>query len=165
MSNQIAQDYARQIDENMRAIVDQFKPYRSSNPAFLYERPAPEEWSVMENLAHLAEFPPYWLKEFTKVIKEPGSAYGRTHADPDRIAFIENHARVQLTPVLELIENARKQTLEMLEPIQDEDWEKTGKHSTRGEMNLHQMMDFFVTKHLRDHLQQTRAALQAAQGK
>ncbi len=165
MSHQIALEYARQIDENIRTIIEQFKAYEGKDPAFLYERPAPEEWSVMENLAHIAEFPPYWIAEFATIVKEPGQTFGRTHADPDRIAAIEDHARDALTPTLNRIENSRDQALEILQQIDDGDWQKTGQHSTRGVMTLHEMLEFFVIKHLQDHVQQTREALKAAEEK
>lgn len=157
MSNQIAQNYAGQIDQSLHALIAEYKDH---NPTDLYIRPEPEEWSVMEVLAHIAEFPPYWLKAFQAVIQNPGQPFGRTHTDPARIAAIADHAHDALPLTLARIEQARAQTLEMLLTIEDSDWEKTGVHANRGVMNLHQMMESFVTKHLNDHTAQAHNALQ-----
>jgi len=157
MSNQIAQDYVGEINESLRGLVAQ---YKDRDPADLYLRPEPEEWSVIEILAHVAEFPPYWLKAFLQVIQNPGQPFGRTHTDPQRIAAVANHAQDALPLTLERIEQAQAQTIEMLLTIKNEDWGKTGVHPNRGVMNLHQMMEFFVTKHIHDHTHQADKALQ-----
>lgn len=166
MSNQIAQDYARQIDEGLQSIMENVRAsYEGSDVAILYTRPAPEEWSVMEDLAHVAEFPPYWTKEMLKIVQNPGTAFGRTHVDPDRIAAVANHAKDDLAVTLGRIDSARAETLEMLLTIADEDWEKSGVHSRRGEMNLHQIMTSFITDHIGEHMQQAKDALQAVKSK
>lgn len=166
MSNEIAQGYAREIDEGLRSIInDARQTYANTDTALLYAAPALEEWSVIEDLAHVAEFPPYWTKEMLKVVQHPGEPFGRVKSDPDRIAAIENHARDALDTTLERIEQARAQTLEMLLTIDDDQWEKTGVHSTRGEMNLHRIMKEFITDHIRDHAQQARDALHAVKSK
>lgn len=165
MSNQIGQDYARQIDEGLRSIIADTQAYGANDLANMYVKPSAEEWSVIEDLAHVAEFPPYWTKEMLKVIQNPGTAFGRTHADPARIAAVADHAQDDLETVLARLENARKETIEMLLTINDEEWEKTGVHSTRGEMNLHQIMERFITTHLREHVQQAKDALQAVKAK
>lgn len=166
MSNQIAQDYARKIDEGLRSIMEDVRAsYEGSDPAVLYARPAPEEWSVMEDLAHVAEFPPYWTKEMLKIVKSPGTAFGRTHVDAARIAAVADHAKDDLAITLGRIDSARAETLEMLLTISDDQWEKTGVHSTRGEINLHEIMERFITSHISDHMQQAKDALQAAKSK
>jgi hypothetical protein len=165
MSNQIAQDYARQVDEGLKSIIEDTRAYGTSDLANMYVKPSEEDWSVMEDLAHVVEFPPYWTKEMLKVIKNPGTPFGRTHADADRIAAINAHAQDDLETTLERLENARKETVEMLLTINDEEWEKTGVHSTRGVMNLHQIMERFITSHLGEHVQQAKDALQAVKSK
>jgi len=119
----------------------------------------------MEDLAHVAEFPPYWTKEMLKIVQNPGTPFGRTHVDPDRIAAVENHAKDDLAVTLGRIDSARAETLEMLLTIADDDWEKSGIHSRRGEMNLHQIMTSFITDHIGEHMQQAKDALQAVKSK
>ena len=47
------------------------------DPAKLYQQPAENEWTIMENLAHIVEFMPYWANEIEK-LAAPGQNFGRT---------------------------------------------------------------------------------------
>ncbi len=162
MSNLIAQDYARQIDEIIGGLIQEMRGFQG-DPAQLYQHPIiedKEEWSMMENLAHIAEFPPYWAKAMLKVVENPGQPFGRTHTDPARIAAVAEHAKDELTKALTRIETARFEANQLFLHINDEQWDKTGLHANRGEMNLRQVIDAFVIKHLRDHVDQAKTALQ-----
>src|SRR4051794_16888686 len=68
----------------------------------LYRAPAEGEWAPMQILAHVAEMLPYWSRQAREVASrvKDDEPFGRTHADPDRIAAVENHARDRLADVL-----------------------------------------------------------------
>ena len=38
------------------------------DPVKLYQRPAENEWTIMESLAHIVEFMPYWADEIEKLV-------------------------------------------------------------------------------------------------
>ncbi len=38
----------------------------------LYQAPAQNEWTIMQNLAHIVEFMPYWAGEIEKLVAAPG---------------------------------------------------------------------------------------------
>jgi len=44
--------------------------------ALLYRRPDPNEWTIMEILAHLVELMPYWGNEVEKLLANPGQNSG-----------------------------------------------------------------------------------------
>src|SRR5258708_7740446 len=44
----------------------------------LYREPAENEWTIMENLAHITEMLPYWAGEVAKLVAQPGQKFGRT---------------------------------------------------------------------------------------
>ncbi len=165
MSNRIAQEYSQEIDNGLRSIIEDTRTYGASDEANMYIRPAAEEWSVIEDLAHVVEFPPYWTKEMLKIVKAPGQPFGRVTEDAGRIAAVTNHAQDDLTTVLNRLEAIRAKTIELLLTINDEEWGKTGVHPTRGEMNLHTIMERFITTHLREHVEQAKAALQVVKSK
>src|SRR2546428_7311408 len=58
----------------------------------LYKSPAEEEWTIMQNLAHIVEFMPYWAGEIEKLVAEPGINFGRTQQDEGRLRGISAHA-------------------------------------------------------------------------
>lgn len=51
-------------------------------------KPAPDVWSVMEILCHVAEFVPYWTEQTRQVAAHPDEAWGRTHTDAARLAAV-----------------------------------------------------------------------------
>ena len=53
-------------------------PLAALDPAKLYQTPAENEWTIMQNLAHIIEFMPYWAGEIEKLITTPGANFGRT---------------------------------------------------------------------------------------
>ena len=53
----------------------------------------------MSTLAHLAELLPYWARQAQLLERAPGTKFGRTHADPDRLSAIERCSdRAVVTP-------------------------------------------------------------------
>src|ERR1700744_4668495 len=63
-------------------------------------KPAPEVWTVMDNLCHIAEFVPYWTRQVQQAIATPEIQWGRTHSDPDRLAAVANTSTRDLGAVL-----------------------------------------------------------------
>ncbi len=57
----------------------------------LYETSIEGEWTLMESLAHIIEFMPYWGDEIVKLVAQPGQNFGRTHKDEARIQAIKDH--------------------------------------------------------------------------
>src|SRR5437867_4465155 len=66
-------------------------PLAALEPGQLYQQPFDDEWTIMENLAHIAEFLPYWVDEVNKVIATPDYRFGRTAEDVGRLAAVRDH--------------------------------------------------------------------------
>jgi uncharacterized damage-inducible protein DinB len=84
-------------------------------------KPAPEVWTVMDNLCHIAEFVPYWTHQVQQAIASPEKEWGRTHHDPDRLAAVADTNSRDLEAVLRDIEHSVTKsttTLEQLTPGQ-----------------------------------------------
>ena len=60
--------------------------------ACLTWRPSPEVWSILDNLCHVEEFIPYWMGQIRAMVTRPQEEWGRTHADPDRLAAVADTA-------------------------------------------------------------------------
>jgi uncharacterized damage-inducible protein DinB len=79
----------RKATATMRSTADEMLALVDAMPeASIAWRPAPDVWSVLENLCHVAEFVPYWTAQIAQVIRAPQQQWGRTHHDPDRLAAV-----------------------------------------------------------------------------
>ncbi len=64
--------------------------------ALLHQRPAPDEWSVGEILAHMADSPRFYVAEVRRLVREGGGAFGRPLDDPERLGPVEHHGHDSL---------------------------------------------------------------------
>lgn len=146
------------LEERVRGIAGHWAPVRDSA---VHQPRAPGEWTAAESLAHMAEFLPYWADVAREVSRrtEAGRPFGRTHEDPDRIAFVAEHAGDPLPKTLATLEAALERTTRLLREIREEDLERTGVHARRGEMSVRRIIDEFIVKHLDDHASQAESAL------
>jgi len=127
----------------------------------LYLSPADNEWTLMENLAHIVEFMPYWANEIAKLVVQPGQNFGRVQQDERRLREIRNHAHDSLAQIKALLPENYASLKEVLTNLRDSDLELTGVHSRYGEKTLEWFMQDFVTGHLRAHLVQIKASMDA----
>ena len=125
----------------------------------LYVSPGGDEWTIMENLAHIVEFMPYWGNQIAKLVAHPGQNFGRVQQDERRLKEIRDHAHDSLIQIKSLLPASYGRLQEVLASLQDSDLELTGVHSRYGEKPLEWFMQDFVTGHLRAHLVQMNAAL------
>lgn len=130
----------------------------------VYRDPAPDDWSAMKVLAHVAEFLTYWARQATEVAARTGlvAPFGRTHDDPARIAAVNDHARDRLADVRRRVEGSLAEALTALAEIPESGWARTGRHARRGEMSVEQIVDQFMLDHADEHLAQLERSLAAA---
>jgi uncharacterized damage-inducible protein DinB len=156
----IGHGYAMRIAETVEAL----RHWASGLDADLvHGRPPDGEWAVAENLVHVVEFLPYWADRLPEVVARPGAPFGRTHEDPARIAWIEEHRHDPLGDVLPALTRAADRACRQLCAVPEDAWELTGRHR-RGEMTLREIVEFFLVEHLDDHFRQARAAWRAVNG-
>lgn len=129
--------------------------------ARLYQAPTEDEWSVMENLAHIVEFMPYWAGEVEKLVARPGQNFGRTMQDERRLAALRDHGRDTLVQAREALPGSYARLDEVLSGLRDSDLELTGRHVRYGERTLEWFINEFITEHLHNHVIQLRACLDA----
>lgn len=125
----------------------------------LYQTPTENEWTVMENLAHIVEFLPYWANEVARVAAHPGQPFGRTAGDEDRLAALRDHGRDSLAQIRAALPPSYAHLDKVLNSLTDSDLDLTGVHLRRGEQRLGWFIEEFITKHLRDHVVQIRTCL------
>jgi uncharacterized damage-inducible protein DinB len=129
----------------------------------LYRDPPDGEWSIMRNLAHVAEMLPYWAHQAEAMMRSPGKPFGRTHDDPVRIATIEEHSNDVLEVMLASIQASADECVSALRALPVDAWSKEGEHPSRGVMTVEQMVDAFIVGHVAAHVRQVEEALEAVE--
>ena len=140
-------------------------PLAQLQPERLYHSPDGTEWTIMENLAHIVEFMPYWAKEIAELVATPGGKFGRTQQDEGRLGAIRDHARDTLAQIKAALPGSYARLDEVLGSLRDSDLEITGQHVKFGEKPLEWIIEDFVTGHLRAHLEQMNTAIAAERTK
>jgi hypothetical protein len=125
----------------------------------LYQSPAENEWTIMQNLAHIVEFMPYWAGEIEKVLAEPGCAFGRTHDDVGRLHGISKHEMDSLNKIKATLPGSYANLNEVLGKLQDNDLELTGKHVRYGDKTVGWLIEDLITTHLSGHVEQVKRSI------
>ena len=86
---------AKRIDTEVRAMPAELLTWK----------PAPNVWTVMENLAHIEEFVPYWTAQIRQMIANPAEEWGRNQAHAGRLAAV---AAVDSRTLEEVLEGIRR---------------------------------------------------------
>ncbi|MFQ5879128.1 MAG: DinB family protein [Dehalococcoidia bacterium] len=113
-------------------------------------RPAPDQWSVVEQLLHLIELERLWLGWALQVRAAPGCQVGPVRPNPP--AYPQAEGRI-LSDALTELEETRRQTLAAIESMDEEDLQRKGKHLSFGEMSVLQLLRALY-RHDRMHAQQ-----------
>lgn len=145
--------------DELNQLID--GPLAQLDPANLYKAPAENEWSIMQNLAHIVEIMPYWANEIEKLVARPGQNFGRTQQNEGRLRAIDEHGRDSLEQIKALLPGSYARLQEVLGNLRDSDLELTGVHVRYGEKSLDWFIEEFVTGHLIAHLEQIRGNMAA----
>ncbi|HZS75082.1 MAG TPA: DinB family protein [Ktedonobacteraceae bacterium] len=133
-------------------------PLAQLPPEQLYVSPGNDEWTIMENLAHIVEFLSYWANEVAALVAEPGKNFGRTMQHEGRLAAIRDHAHDTLEQIKSALPASYGRLESVLYTLQDSDLDITGHHVKYGDKPLSWFIEEFITGHLRAHLQQMQEA-------
>ena len=158
------------IRQNIQASYNELNrliagPLLQLHTAKLYQPPAPNEWTLMESLAHIIEFMPYWADEIARLVARPGQNFGRTAQDEGRLRAIQEHGSYTLAHAAAVLPDSYKHLDQVLSGLKDSDLELTAHHSRFGEQRMEWFIEEFLTQHLANHLQQMKEALATLQTK
>src|SRR6266568_6405470 len=128
-------------------------PITALDPRKLYAPSAENEWTIMQNLAHIVEFMPYWAAEIEKLVAAPGQNFGRTAQHEGRLQAVNEHGRDSLAQIKEALPGSYVRLEDVLGGLKDSDLELTGRHVKFGEQSLGWFMEEFVTGHLSSHVE------------
>jgi hypothetical protein len=145
--------------EELNRLID--GPLAGMDSAQLYQSPEPGEWTLMENIAHIIEFMPYWADEIAKLVATPGQKFGRTHQDAGRLKGIAEHRADSLAQARVELPGSYERLDSVLSSLKDSDLELQGHHSKYGDQKLEWFIEEFVTHHFANHIEQMKRMVPA----
>lgn len=116
-----------------------------------------EQWDDGQVWAHLAEFGGYWTDELEGIFDRGSDTpvpFGRTKADPGRIAAIASRRVEEPASELPLIEAAMDRLRAVLCEMTSLDWGRQGEHPTLGQMGIERILEEFLVGHYEQHADQ-----------
>jgi hypothetical protein len=116
-------------------------------------RPAPEEWSVRQIVAHLADSEMVGAYRFRRVLAEDNP----TLEWYDEKAWAEklDYAKRKYSNSLETFRRTRSENYELLRDIAEETWQRPGVHSQNGPLTLLDLLRTYA-EHAENHARQIR---------
>ena len=105
-------------------------------------RPAPDKWSIHENIAHLASYQPVFIKRINAIIHEDEPRFERYRADDDP-AFTEWRLRTTAV-LLENLNNDRRRIFNLITSLGEADLACVGVHAKYGRLTIGQWVEFFL---------------------
>ncbi len=132
---------------------------QSTDASKLYQSPAADEWTIMQNLAHIVEFMPYWAGEVDKVLAEPGCLFGRTPDNAGRLQGISQHELDSLSKIDAALSESYVKLDGVLRKLHDSDLGLIGNHVRYGEKSIGWLIDDLIVDHLKGHVEQIQQNL------
>ena len=143
----------RELPAHLRAAV------RGLTPAQLTTHYLPKEWTVAQNVHHLADSHMNAFIRMKLLLTEerpPVQPY-----DPDAWAALADGSQLPLEPSLILLEGLHARIVALLTALQPAQWERVAVHPERGETSLDRSLEIYGM-HGIAHLKQIAEALAAA---
>ena len=159
MSTELAAPFLSRMAAAERRLVDHAArplPAGLTDP----DPGASERWEAGQVWAHLAEFPGYWPEQIRRILDERANGvagairFGRTKADPGRIAAIERERRTDPAELLRRVTTQLADIETMLRDLPGDAWTALGQHAALGEMTLPAIVERFIVAHLEEHADQ-----------
>lgn len=114
-------------------------------------KPAPNEWSPHEQLAHLAEMEPIWLEWALTIARNPGAEIGRQGVTPT--PSVASAPTLPFSELLAGLNEARATTLAVLDELKLSQLDNLGRHRWFGPMTTIQCLRA-IYRHDRMHADQ-----------
>ena len=151
---------AGELLNRVDAVRGRLEKHAASAPAAGLTDPDPptgERWNWGQVWAHLAEFVPYWCGEVLRIMEADQSEpvpFGRTKADPGRIAAIEAERGRPPPELMDRLSRHLDELSVLIERLSYDDWHRRGVHPTLGVMEMPRIFEEFLVGHLEEHADQ-----------
>lgn len=122
----------------------------------LTRRPAEGAWSATEIVCHLRDVEEFYFERVLLILanEEPTLVV----LDPDRWADERQYQRQDIMRAHAALSTRRQETLDLLDALPPEQWERAGAHPLRGRLSIRRIVHGWA-KHDDGHLDQLMRAL------
>jgi hypothetical protein len=146
---------AAQLDAAITGLLDEVATLPRELIAW---KPAPDVWSVLEILGHVAEFLPYWTGQVHRIVTRPEDAWGRDHTDAARLDAVRHAGSRSLADLVEAIRTAARLSAAALGGLHDADLarEATSRNPRFGRKPASFVIDHLLIEHVEKHRHQIR---------
>lgn len=139
----------RSLDADLLALLPKIRP------ADLARTPTAGEWSLAENLAHLAEFPSYFARQLSQWIAGQRTVVGRVaEHSADRNDAIARGPQRPLPDLVAQVEASLADLAKALAELSDAHLDTATKNVKYGEEPLRAFLSRYVVGHKAAHLSQ-----------
>ena len=141
--------------ERLTAAIDDFAARLAALPESSFtRRTGADDWAAAEVVGHMTEMMPYWARVAVAVAAEPGRAFGRDLADPDRIGAVQAANDRPRTEALARLRDAARQAAASIAAHSADAWRIEGVHPSRGRMTVGAVIESLVVEHAEGHIRQ-----------
>lgn len=133
----------------------------------LHTDPGDGEWSLAENLAHIAEFPRFFARELAAMLRadvDENVEVGRTHEHPDRVEAVAAAAGKNRHQLADAVVTALDEMADTLRHVSDDDLRRVFTNRKYGEEPLIAYLERYVLGHKSAHVDQLRRTLRSVGG-
>ena len=119
----------------------------------IHQEPAPGEWSPAYVIHHLADSDAHFLVRFLNVLTVDSPAI--VPFDEERFPAALRYEGRSVSKSLAAIEASCNQLVDILQQINESDWNRTGIHAERGELSMTEILQV-TTNHRTSHIDQLK---------
>jgi uncharacterized damage-inducible protein DinB len=120
----------------LRRIICDVPSHRHAEPV------EPGRFTLVEMVAHLADFEEVWLDRIVIAYERPGSDV--QGIDETERAILKHYSTRNLHHELDVFENRRRDTVEFVKSLAEDDWQKHFMHSGLGRMTICDQMTMLL---------------------
>jgi len=118
-----------------------------------FDSAAPGKWTPRQILAHVADAEVVWAMRFRQLIAEDNPTMAGW--DQDKWTAKLDYSRRSPAQSLATLRQIRQENYELLRGIPEEDFARSGTHTTRGTKTLREFVEL-ATTHVESHARQLR---------
>jgi uncharacterized damage-inducible protein DinB len=156
---------AQELLADLEAAAAELEAAARAVPAPLFhQRPAAEEWSAGEILAHMANSPRFYVSEVRRLLQEGGGTFGRPPDHPSRLDPVRLHGGDSLEQALASNREGVATARDLLQELTDRDLAVPARHPRAGEYDVDGLIARFIITHRRIHAQQIRENVVTLEG-
>jgi uncharacterized damage-inducible protein DinB len=151
------QPRAQRIARLTHTADDLAAAVRGQSEDALSRRPDAKNWAAKEVICHLRDTEELFMERFQMIVAM--DAPKLSGLNPDRWADERQYLRNDVNDALAAFRKRRDESLDFLEKLPPEAWQRAGVHATRGKFTLEDFVTL-MTWHDDNHLDQLKRALE-----